>query len=397
MTDEMSNGQTSDSLWTRQRMLTLAALISCLSIYGITISLFTPLLSLILEGRGVSTTVIGALAMTAPVGVMIGSFVVPKIMRGLEGRNLLAAGVVIEIALIYALMTTESLVAWFIIRFLGGLTGVVLFVVTETWMIEIAPKPHRGRVMGLYNTTLALSFALGPLMLSYTGVSDLTPFVAGIVLMALAGLPLFFADRYRPSSVEEPSFGVLSFLKVAPLLAVACFVVAFKDLATTSLMPVYGLRVGLDESAATLMLFFGALGGALLQLPIGWAADYFDARKVLVICALVAFLGALVWPLVVASKILLWITLFLWWGFFAGVYTVTMIIAGQWFKGVELATAMAAFGVYWGFGAFVGPLVGGLSMDLWDPYGLALVMVIVAGGFLMMSLCKAYYRVKPIT
>ena len=216
MTDEMSNGQTSDSLWTRQRMLTLAALISCLSIYGITISLFTPLLSLILEGRGVSTTVIGALAMTAPVGVMIGSFVVPKIMRGLEGRNLLAAGVVIEIALIYALMTTESLVAWFIIRFLGGLTGVVLFVVTETWMIEIAPKPHRGRVMGLYNTTLALSFALGPLMLSYTGVSDLTPFVAGIVLMAIAGLPLIFADRYRPSSVEEPSFGVLSFLKVAP-------------------------------------------------------------------------------------------------------------------------------------------------------------------------------------
>jgi len=288
-------------------------------------------------------------------------------------------------------------VAWFIIRFLGGLTGVVLFVVTETWMIEIAPKPHRGRVMGLYNTTLALSFALGPLMLSYTGVSDLTPFVAGMVLMALAGLPLFFADRYRPSSLEEPAFGVLSFLKVAPLLAVACFVVAFKDLATTSLMPVYGLRVGLDESAATLMLFVGALGGALLQLPIGWAADYFDARKVLVTCALVAFLGALVWPLVVASKILLWITLFLWWGFFAGVYTVTMIIAGQWFKGVELATAMAAFGVYWGFGAFVGPLLGGFSMDLWDPYGLALVMVVVAGGFLIMSLRKAYYRARPVT
>jgi len=195
MTDEMSNGQTSGSVWTRQQGLTLAALISCLSIYGITISLFTPLLSLILEGRGVSTTVIGTLAMTAPVGVMIGSFVVPKIMRRLEGRNLLVVGVVIELALIYALMATESLIAWFIIRFLGGLTGAVLFVVTETWMIEIAPKPHRGRVMGLYNTTLALSFALGPLMLSYTGVSDLTPFVAGMVLMALAGLPLFFSDN----------------------------------------------------------------------------------------------------------------------------------------------------------------------------------------------------------
>ena len=392
MTLEMSNGQANGRLWAREQVLTLAALISCLSIYGITISLFTPLLSLILEGRGVSTTVIGALAMTAPVGVVVGSFFISRIMRHLEGRNLLVAGVVIEVVLIYALMMTDSLVAWFIIRFLGGLTGVVLFVVTETWMIEIAPKPHRGRVMGLYNTTLALSFALGPLMLSFTGVAGSTPFVAGMILMVLAGMPLLFAGRYRPDSVEESAFGVVSFLKVAPLLAIACFVVAFKDLATSSLMPVYGLRVGLDESAATLMLFFGAMGGALLQLPIGWAADVFDARKVLITCALVAFLGALVWPLVVASKILLWITLFLWWGFFAGVYTVSMILAGQWFKGVELATAMAAFGVYWGIGAFAGPLIGGFSMDLWDPYGLALVMVIVSGGFLIISMRKAFYR-----
>tara|TARA_B100001971_G_C18249510_1_gene577042 strand:+ start:280 stop:1479 length:1200 start_codon:yes stop_codon:yes gene_type:complete len=391
MTREISNGQTTGPLWTREQALTLAALISCLSIYGITISLFTPLLSLILEDRGVSTTVIGALAMAAPVGVVVGSFVIPRVMRQLEGRNLLAAGVIVEIALIYALMMTESLAAWFVIRFLGGLTGAVLFVVTETWMIEIAPELHRGRVMGLYNTTLALSFALGPLMLSITGVAGPTPFVAGMTLMALAGMPLLFAGRYRPSFVEESAFGVVSFLKVAPLLAIACFVVAFKDLATSSLMPVYGLRVGLDESAATLMLFFGAIGGALLQLPIGWAADYFDARKVLIACALVAFLGALVWPLVVGSKILLWITLFLWWGFFAGVYTVTMILAGQWFKGVELATAMAAFGVYWGIGAFAGPLIGGLSMDLWDPYGLAAVMVIVSGGFMIMSLRKGLY------
>jgi MFS family permease len=155
---------------------------------------------------------------------------------------------------------------------------------------------------------------------------------------------------------------------------------------------VYGLRVGLDESSAVLMLFFGSIGGALLQLPIGWAADYFDARKVLVVCAFVGVFGALIWPFVVGVPVLLWITLFLWWGFFAGVYTVTMILAGQWFKGVELATAMAAFGVYWGMGAFAGPLIGGVSMDLWNPHGLALTLVIVAGGFFAVSLLRRLYH-----
>ena len=387
---------TSEPVWTRERALTLAALIGCLSIYGITISLFTPLLSLILEARGVSSTLIGGLAMAAPAGIIIGSFAVPWSLRKLEGRSLLLGGVAFEIVLIFALMNTQSIIAWFAIRFLGGLVGSVLFVVTETWIIEITPRVHHGRVMGFYNTTLALSFALGPLMLSMTGTQGTLPFLAGIGLMVLAGFPLLWAGRYVPNSSDNPGFGVVSFAFVAPLLALACFVVAFKELATTSLMPVYGLRIGMSESSATLMLFFGAAGGALLQFPIGWAADHFNPRKVLVACALAGLAGAAVWPFVVGVPFLLWTTLFLWWGLFAGVYTVAMILAGQWFKGVELATAMAAFGVFWGVGAFVGPMVGGASMDLWNPYGLPLTLVIVAGLFFVISLFPRFYGLPKI-
>ena len=376
--------------------VTLAALIGCLSIYGITFSLYTPLLSLILEARGASSTLIGALAMIASAGIIIGSFAVPRFMRHLEGRSLLLGGVVFEIVLIFALMSTQSIVGWFVIRFLGGLVGSVLFVVTETWMIEITPREHHGRVMGFYNTTLALSFALGPLILSVTGTQGTMPFLVGIGLMGLAGLPVLWAGRYAPASSDKPGFGVVSFAFVAPLLALACFVVAFMELATTSLIPIYGLRVGMTESSATLMLFFGAAGGALLQFPIGWAADHFDPRKVLVACALAGLVCAAAWPFSVGVPFLLWTTLFLWWGLFAGVYTVAMILAGQWFSGVELATAMAAFGVFWGVGAFVGPMVGGASMDLWDPYGLPLTLVIVAGVFVVFSLLRRFYHLPQI-
>ena len=56
----------------------LAPVISCVSIYGITISLFTPLLSLILEERTASSILIGGLAMMVPLGVILGSFFVPR-------------------------------------------------------------------------------------------------------------------------------------------------------------------------------------------------------------------------------------------------------------------------------------------------------------------------------
>tara|TARA_B110000438_G_scaffold86625_1_gene86119 strand:- start:9134 stop:10324 length:1191 start_codon:yes stop_codon:yes gene_type:complete len=388
----MLNKSSSEKVWTRKRALTMIALIGCISIYGITSSLLTPLLSLILESRGVSSTFIGGLAMAAPTGLIIGAFTVSRVMRNFGGRSILLFGVALEIALIFALMKTQSLLVWFVIRFMGGVSDSLLFVVTETWIVEITPSKHRGRVMGFYNSILMMSFALGPLTLSLSGTKGFLPFLICIALLSLAGLPLLLTGSYVPSTIDKPRFGVFSFAFVAPLLAMACFVVAFQDLSITSLMPVYGLRIGMTESNATLMLFFGISGGALLQFPIGWAADHFDPRKVLIACAFAGLIGAAIWPFTAYSPYLLWATLFLWWGLFSGVTTVAMILAGNWFRGSELATAMAAFGVFWGMGAFVGPLTSGAIMDLWNPYGLPLTLIIVAGIFFLITLFPRFYR-----
>ena len=69
-----------------------------------------------------------------------------------------------------------------------------------------------------------------------------------------------------------------------------------------------------------------------------------------------------------------------------GIYTVVMTLAGQWFRGQELATAMAAFGVFWGLGGVAGPLVSGVAMDLWNPHGLPAVFLGVAVVFVAVSL-----------
>ena len=377
-----------------QSKMTIAALIGCISIYGITSSLLTPLLSIILESRKIPSSIIGGLAMIAPAGLIIGAFAVSRFMRNFGGRSLLFFGVTFEIVLIIALMNSSSIFTWFVIRFMGGLADSLLFVVTETWIMEITPKEKRGKIMGFYNSILMMSFALGPLIITFSGTKGILPFIICIFLLISAGIPLLWVDRYVPKSIEKPRFNVISFAFVAPLLALGCFVVAFQDLAITSLMPIYGLRLGMEESSATLMLFFGIAGGALLQFPIGWVADKIGAKKVLIFCSLAGLVGTIIWPLIVSMQFILWTVLFLWWGLFAGVTTITMILAGSWFKGSELATAMAALGVFWGLGAFVGPFVSGAIMDIWDPYGLPLTLVIISGSFFIITLIPNFYRVK---
>ena len=128
MTTKETEKDRSDSRdWSKNRVLTVGALISCLTVYGVTISLFNPFLSLLLEQRGTAASSIGALAMAAPIGVLVGSFLVPKLMRSYEGRSMLLFGVSVEVVLILGLMLTESFGVWFVIRFLGVLPGQYCF------------------------------------------------------------------------------------------------------------------------------------------------------------------------------------------------------------------------------------------------------------------------------
>ena len=374
----------------------LAAIIGCVCLFGMTFSLYTPLLSLILEARGASRTLIGSLAMAPALGVILGSFFVPLCLQKVGGRGLLLAGVIIEIVLILFLMSSDSFGWWFAIRFLGGFSGTIVFVVSETWLNEVTPDAIRGRVIGLYNTMLALSFAIGPLILSLTGIRGLLPFIVGVGLMLVAAVPLFVVRRYEPGPRENSSFGIIGFTRVAPLLVMACFVVAFKEMASVGLLPVYGVRSGLSESMSALMLFYAAVGGAVLQFPIGWLSDHFNRVAVMAVCGVAGIAGAVVLPFVVGVPWLLWLTLFLWMGLFAGVYTIALTLAGQWFRGMDLATAMASFGVFWGLGGLAGPMLSGYCMDLWNPHGLPLALGLAGLCFVIMTVVPSL-RAPPRT
>jgi MFS family permease len=378
--------------WKDLRLQGLISVIGCVCLFGMTFSLYSPLLSLILEQRGASNFLIGSLATTPAIGVMLGAFFVRLCLKMAGGRTLLLIGVFVEIFLIVWLMLTDKVLVWFVIRFLGGISGSIVFIVSETWLNDITPEQFRGRVIGLYNTMLGLSFAIGPVVLAMTGIQGQLPFLVGIGLMSVAIVPLLLVKSYSPDELDTPTFNIVSFIKVAPLLVIACFVVAFKDMASVGLLPVYGVRSGLSDATAALMLFFAAIGGAVLQFPIGWLGDYFSRVGVMVLCGLVGIAGAAVLPFVVTVPWLLFLTLFIWLGFFAGVYTIALTLAGQWFRGTELAIAIASFGVFWGMGGLAGPIIAGYTMDLWGTHGFPLVMGVVATLFVAFIVLIFFFR-----
>jgi len=368
-----------------QRRRALAAIIGSIAIYGISIGLSGPLLALVLEKRGVGSTLIGLNTAMLAVAMLLFSPLIPRLALRFGYRQVMVWSVLAEAACFAVLPFADSLLVWFAVRLVMGASAIGLFITGETWLNELADEHTRARLLSVYNTVLALAFAGGPVLISVTGTDGALPFLTAAAIVLLAGIPLLTGPGGRPAGAEGKPASLLLLLTRSPALAAAIFLFAFIDLAAGPLLPLFGVRHGMSEASAALMLTMLALGNVVLLFPIGWLADTVDRGLALLLCAGATMIGALALPLLIEDRVLLWPMLFVWGGFFAGIYTVALTLVGQMYKGAELVSANATIGLIWGLGALTGPSVAGVAMELAPDRGLPWVIAAAAAAFLVLA------------
>jgi MFS family permease len=376
---------------TRLPLRPLIGLIAALAVMDVTMGLTYPLLALILESRGYSTAVIGLNAAMFPIGLIAVSPLVPRLARSFGSIAFVLGCVTMTICLLVFLKILPALGFWFVLCFLlGGSTG-GLFVVTEAWIMELSTEATRGRVVAIYTSLLSLGFATGPLLLAWTGIEGWAPFLAGIGCAVVGLSALYLVRDGLPAAPEEAHVSVLSFMPLAPALLLAVVVFAMFDTSAMSLIPLYGLRHGLDQATANYALSVLIAGNVLLQFPIGWLADRMPRRHVMLGCAGATVLGAILAPHAIAT---LWQwPLFFFWGSTAfGVFTLALAELGDRFTGAQLLAGSAAFALCWGFGGILGPPLSGTAMTAFGPEGLPLILGASFVFFTLVALWRAFRR-----
>jgi MFS family permease len=276
---------------------------------------------------------------------------------------------------------------WFPLRLLLGMAAEALFVVSETWINALSTENTRARAMAAYTAALALGLALGPLILSLVGAEGTLPFMIGAVI-SLAAATLVIAPAVRAPPFEKPSSGnPLRFLRIAPVAIGAITLNAAVETAGLSFLALYAIGLGWQAEDAARLMFVMMFGAIILQLPIGWLGDMVDRGKLIIGCAVLATLGAALWPFALQSEIATYALLFVWGGVFVGIYTLTLTVVGSRFSGGDLVGIYALMGLTWGAGALVGPLLAGLSMQA-GTHGLAIFAAVACGVFAVAAIFR---------
>ncbi|QLF70132.1 MFS transporter [Peteryoungia desertarenae] len=373
----------------------LIAAISAISAVGIAIGLGLPLLSIILEKRGISSTMIGLNSAMAGVAAMLAAPLTTKLAHRFGVARTMLWAVVLSAVSAVGFYYAEQFWMWFPLRLVFHGATTTLFILSEFWINATAPPARRGLVLGIYATVLAVGFAMGPLLFSVLGSEGLMPFAVGAAAILLAAIPIFIARRESPVLDEKPGMHFFRYIFLVPTATAAVFVFGAVEAGGLSLFPIYATRVGFTEAQAALLLTVMGVGNMVFQIPLGLLSDKLrDRRPLLSLLAIIGLCGSLTLPWLTESWALMATVLLFWGGCVAGLYTIGLSHLGSRLTGADLAAANAAFVFCYAVGTVAGPQAIGAAMDISGNHGFAWAIAAFFALYVVLSIGRLFFKPK---
>lgn len=346
-----------------------------------------PLLLLRLKGAEVSTTVAGLFAACGWAGIFLCTPFTSWITQRLGRRPALWLAAAVPAVAAFGFALTEHLVLWFALELLTGAAAGLRWVLAEAIVAEFSDDTQRGRNVGLFETMVGVTFIVGPAMLAWVGPSNPVALWAAIAFM-VAGLLVTLAIPQLPPAADAHAAsvglrGVWHALRAHPVIMLAGFVGGFFEAGITSILPLYGLALGLAATGAALLVSASGAGSSVMMLPVGMAADLFHdsaagRRTLMLVLAIVTLAVTCLVPFVAHIAWLAWPIVFLWGGAGGSLYTLAMIDIGSREQGITLVNSTAVLVLSYTLGGMGASSLSGALLDASPRLGFPLVLALVA-------------------
>jgi MFS family permease len=349
--------------------------------------MLSPLLLLRLKGADVSSTVAGLFVATGWLGIFVMTPFASSVAHRFGRRTCMwLAGALLTVCAALFLLT-EQLALWFVLNMVSGVAMSLRWVLAEALIAEFCPTGQRGRYVGIFQTLVSTTFIIGPASIVWLGTDSPVTLWTIIGFSALGFAWTFLIPRLPPAYDTDSAHvglrGLWRALLAHPIIMLAGFVGGFFETGVTSILPLYGLALGLSTSAATVMVSVSGLGGIALMMPAGMVADRFadqaqGRRKLMVFFASVMLVATGVLPFVAHLMWLAWPIVFLWGGAGGTLYTLSMTDIGAREKGITLVNSTAVLVLTYTLGGLTASGASGALID-WSPtIGFPGVLIAVA-------------------
>ncbi|WP_349729756.1 MFS transporter [Peribacillus frigoritolerans] len=268
--------------------LLLSVLILIVGISGFSQGMLLPIIAIIFENEGISSSLNGFHAASLYIGILLISPFMEAPLRKYGYKPLILFGGITVIVSLALFPVWKSFWFWFVLRFFIGIGDHTLHFATQTWITAISPIAKRGRNLAIYGLFFSLGFMVGPLMTKLLEINQSLPFIITSILSLLAWSTVYLIRNELPEQDDSESTSFLGtikrFTKVSRIAWVAFllpFTFGVLEASLNSNFPVFALRSGIDLTAVSIIIPAFSAGTLLTQIPLGMVSDRFGRRKTL--------------------------------------------------------------------------------------------------------------------
>ncbi|AUQ53523.1 putative MFS-type transporter [Phaeobacter inhibens] len=339
---------------------------------------------------------IGFLGSAHFLGFFIGCWWVPRLMGNVGHSRAFAVCTALGAMGLIGHTLTEDPLAWAVMRMASGLCVAGCYTVIEAWLNAKVTNETRGRAMGTYRIVDLSASLVAQLLIAVLPPASYISYNLLAILCCAALLPLTMTKVSQPDIPDAPRLRPKLAWACSPLAVAGVIVAALSSASFRMVGPIYGQEVGLEVGQIAFFLATFVLGGALAQYPLGWLADKYDRRWVLIWLSVVAILscgitmaasGMGTWAVMASAAFFGFTTM--------PIFSVSAAHANDFATSQQRIELAAALMFFYALGAIASPLITSALIDNYGPGALFAFVAVGHLGLIIFGLARMRARPAP--
>lgn len=308
--------------------------------------------------EGFDASLIGLMGTGYYAGFLVSCLLSTGLIRAVGHIRVFAALAAIAASASLTMVIWLDPYTWIFLRFISGFCFAGLFMVIESWLNASVDNANRARTLSIYRIVDLAAVTGSQFLLPVFGAYGFAIFAIAAILTCLSLVPISLMDRSSPKPPDEFKFSIKSIWAISPIACFGCITIGLTNSTFRLMGPIYASDIGFDTTGIATFMSAGIIGGAVLQIPLGWLSDRLDRRWVLIIATLGASAAGFLLSWAAGTSHSLALTgIFMFGAFALPLYSLSAAHANDHAKPGQYVIVAAGLSFFFSLGAMVGPLI----------------------------------------
>jgi len=311
---------------------------------------------------------IGLIGASHFAGFILGCFGAPALLRrvGHARTYIVAAACSILTILMHPIFPIFW--AWCLFRILAGFSVAISFTAIESWLNAKLTTQNRGRFFSLYRL-MDMSGALiaQSLIAVLIPMAHLSYTILAIIL-CISLLPLGLTKSVQPELPTTSGLDPLFAFRISPLAVAGVLIVGATSSVIRMIGPLFAHESNLSPEEIGLFLSLFIIGGALVQLPVGYLSERFTPRQLLGLFSSLTIIVSLSINIIEVDEIFgiraLFILVFVFGLTTIPLYSICAVHANNLTQTSQMASLSASLIFIYAVGAIISPVLAGYLIEV---------------------------------